>query len=191
MPEQENVTQLLIELSSGNHAVADSLLTVVYDELKKLAAGYMRRERVDHTLQPTALVHEAYLRLIDQTRVSWQNRAHFFAVAAQLMRRILVDHARSYNADKRGGEFEKLQLDENIDKAVELGGELVRLDDALRDLAKVDPENARLVELRYFGGLTFEEAAEVLGISVITAKRHWRIARAFLYGQLNRAEEQN
>jgi RNA polymerase sigma factor (TIGR02999 family) len=191
MPEQENVTQLLIELSNGNAVAADALLPVVYDELKKLAAGYMRRERVDHTLQPTALVHEAYLRLIDQTRVSWQNRAHFFAVAAQLMRRILVDHARSYNADKRGGEFEKLQLDENIDKAVELGGELIRLDDALRDLAKVDPENARLVELRYFGGLTFEEAAEVLGISVITAKRHWRIARAFLYGQLNRDEPQD
>lgn len=189
MPEQENVTQLLIELSSGNQAVAEALLPVVYDELKRLAAGYMRRERVDHTLQPTALVHEAYIRLIDQTRVSWQNRAHFFAVAAQLMRRILVDHARSYNADKRGGEFEKLQLDENIDKAVELGGELVRLDDALRDLAKVDPENARLVELRYFGGLTFEEAAEVLGISVITAKRHWRVARAFLYGQLNQEEQ--
>jgi RNA polymerase sigma-70 factor (ECF subfamily) len=185
MPEQENVTQLLLELSNGNHAVVDTLLPVVYDELKKLASGYMRRERRDHTLQPTALVHESYLKLIDQTRVSWQNRAHFFGVAAQLMRRILVDHARTYNAEKRGGELQKLQLDENIDKAVELGDELVRLDDALRDLAKVDPDNARLVELRYFGGLTFEEAAEVLGISVITAKRHWRVARAYLYGQVN------
>ena len=166
--------------------MVEELLPVVYDELKKLAANYLRRERIDHTLQPTALVHEAYLRLIEQTRATWQNRAHFFGVAATLMRRILVDHARQHRAEKRGVEFQKIALDENVDKAVELSSELVALDDALRELAKIDPENARLVELRYFGGLTFEETAEVMNVSVITVKRHWRVARAWLYGQLNR-----
>ena len=185
MSEKESVTNLLLELSNGNRAVTDNLLPIVYDELKKLAAGYLRRERAGHTLQTTALVHEAYLKLIDQTRVSWQNRAHFFGVAAQVMRRILVDHARAHKAEKRFGGLEKLQLDENIDKAVEMSGELVALDDALKNLAKVDAPMAKLVELRYFGGLTFEEAAEVLGVSVITVKRHWKLARSWLYGQLN------
>ena len=175
---------MLIELSNGNAAVIEALLPVVYDELKKLAASYLRRERSDHTLQPTALVHEAYLKLVDQTRVSWQNRAHFFGIAAQIMRRILVDHARRHHADKRGGAFQKLQLDEKIDKAVEISGELIRLDEALNDLAKSDAPLAKLVELRYFSGLTFEEAAEVLGISVITAKRHWKLARAWLYDRM-------
>jgi RNA polymerase sigma-70 factor, ECF subfamily len=185
MPNQENITQLLIELSNGNRSTLDDLLPLVYEELKRMAGNYLRRERVDHTLQPTALVHEAYLKLIDQTRVSWQNRAHFFGVAAQVMRRLLIDHARSHNAEKRFGGLEKLQLDENIDKAVEMSGELIALDDALQNLAKVDEPMAKLVELRYFGGLTFEEAAEVLGVSVITAKRHWKLARSWLYGQLN------
>lgn len=184
--EQDNITQLLIELSNGNRSIVDELLPVVYEELKSMAARHLRRERADHTLQPTALVHEAYLKLIDQTRVSWQNRAHFFAVSAQIMRRILVDHARQHKAEKRFGELEKLQLDENIDRAVEIGDEIVRLDEALKSLEKVDPPLARLVELRYFGGLTFEEAAEVLGVSVITAKRHWKLAQTWLYGQLNR-----
>jgi RNA polymerase sigma factor (TIGR02999 family) len=184
MPEQENVTRLLIELSNGNNAVIEALLPVVYDELKKLAASYLRRERAGHTLQATALVHEAYIKLIDQTRVSWQNRAHFFGIAAQIMRRILVDHARQHHADKRGGDLHKLQLDENIDKAVEISGELVQLDEALTDLSKTDAQLAKLVELRYFGGLTFEETAEVLGVSVITAKRHWKLARAWLYGRM-------
>ena len=184
MTERENVTRLLIELSNGNSAVIDALLPMVYAELKKLAASYLRRERAGHTLQPTALVHEAYIKLIDQTRVSWQNRAHFFGVAAQIMRRILVDHARLHGAEKRGGELHKLQLDEDIDKAVEISGELVLLDEALDDLAKHDRQLAKLVELRYFGGLTFEETAEVLGVSVITAKRHWKLARAWLYGRM-------
>ncbi len=188
MEKHDNITRLLIELSDGDASVVDELLPVVYDELKKLAAGYLRRERVDHTLQPTALVHEAYLKLIDQTRVSWQNRAHFFGIAAQLMRRILIDHAKHHNAAKRGGEVEKFQLNEDIDKAAELSTDLIRLDEALKDLAKIDPQKARLVELRYFGGLTFEEAAEVLRISTITAKRHWRVARAMLYGQLSGEE---
>lgn len=184
MSQTENITQLLIQLSNGDQSVVETLLPVVYDELKKLAAGYLRRERIDHTLQPTALVHDAYLKLIDQHSVSWQNRAHFFGIAAQVMRRILIDHARAHQAGKRGGAG-KLQLNESIDKAVERSAELIRLDDALDALKKVDPQNARLVELRYFGGLTFEEAAEVLGVSLITVKRHWRVARAFLYGQLN------
>jgi RNA polymerase sigma factor (TIGR02999 family) len=188
MSEQVNVTRLLMELSNGNDAVIEELLPVVYDELKKLAASYLRRERSNHTLQPTALVHEAYLRLVDQTRVSWQNRAHFFGVAAQIMRRILVDHARQHQADKRGGEFQKMQLDENVDKAVEISSELVRLDEALKDLAKSDEPLARLVELRYFGGLTFEEAAEVLGVSVMTAKRHWKLARAWLFDRMTNEE---
>jgi RNA polymerase sigma factor (TIGR02999 family) len=188
MPEQENVTRMLIELSNGNAAVLEALLPVVYDELKKLAAGYLRRERNEHTLQPTALVHEAYLKLVDQTRVSWQNRAHFFGVAAQIMRRILIDHARQHQADKRGGEFQKLQLDENVDKAVEISSELLRLDEALNDLAKSDAPLAKLVVLRYFGGLTFEEAAEVLGVSVMTAKRHWKLARAWLFDRMTDEE---
>lgn len=187
MPNQEEVTRLLLELSGGNRATVNDLLPLVYDELKRMAAQYLRKERADHTLQPTALVNEAYLRLVDQTRVSWQNRAHFFGIAAQMMRRILIDHARAHNADKRQGHAEKLQLDENIDKAVELSAELVALDDALKDLAKVDEPLARLVELRYFGGLTFEETAEALGVSVITAKRHWELARTWLYGHLSRA----
>lgn len=188
MQEQENVTKLLLELSNGEHSAVDALLPVVYDELKKLAASYLRRERVGHTLQPTALVHEAYIRLIDQTRVNWQNRAHFFGVAANVMRRILVDHARKHNAGKRGVEYQKFSLDENVNKAVEISNELIALDDALNELAKVDPDNARLVELRYFGGLTFEETAEVMNVSVITVKRHWRVAKAWLYGQINQTE---
>jgi len=128
----DNITRLLIELSNGDRNAVDLLLPVIYDELRKLAANYLRRERPDHTLQPTALVHEAYLRLIDQSRVNWQNRAHFFGVAAQIMRRLLVDHARKHNAEKRGQDFQKLSLDENIDRAVERSAELIALDDALK-----------------------------------------------------------
>ena len=169
--------------------MVDDILPLIYGELRSLANNYLRRERSDHTLQPTALVHEAYLKLIDQTQVKWQNRAHFFGIAANVMRRILVDHARQRNAEKRGAEFQKFSLDENVDKAVELSSELVALDDALKELAKVDPDNARLVELRYLGGLTFEETAEVMNVSVITAKRHWRVARAWLYGQINQTAQ--
>ncbi len=175
-----------MEVSNGNETAVNALLPVIYDELKRLASNYLRRERINHTLQPTALVHEAYLKLIDQTRANWQNRAHFFGVAAQLMRRILVDHARQHNADKRGGEFQKFSLDENIDKAVEISSELISLDDALKELAKFDAQKAKIVELRFFGGLTFEETAEVLGVSVITVKRHWRLTKAWLYGQMKK-----
>jgi RNA polymerase sigma-70 factor, ECF subfamily len=183
-PRNESVTRLLVALTDGDGSAVDALLPLVYEELRGLAAGYLRRERAGHTLQPTALVHEAYLRLVDQTRVSWQNRAHFFGVAAQMMRRILVDHARAHNAGKRGREFQKLSIDENVDKALERGAELIALDDALGELAAVDPLKARLVELRYFGGLTVEETAEVLGVTPITVKRHWRAAKAWLYGRI-------
>ena len=180
-----DVTNLLIQLSQGNKQVTDEIFPLIYDELKRIAGGYLKNEREEHTLQPTALVHEAYLKLIDQTRVSWQNRAHFLGVAAQVMRRILVDHARHRGAEKRFGQLDKLQLNENIDKAVEMDSELVALDDALKSLAKVDPALAKLVELRFFGALTFEETAEVMGISPRTAKRHWQLARAWLYRNLS------
>ena len=182
----ENITQLLIDLSNGDRNAVDLLLPVIYDELRKLAANYLRRERPDHTLQPTALVHEAYLHLVDQTRVNWQNRAHFFGVAAQIMRRLLIDHARKHNAEKRGQDYEKLSLDENIDRSVERSGELIALDDALNTLASFDEQKARLVELRYFGGLSIEETADVLGVTPTTVKRHWRLAKAWLYGELQR-----
>lgn len=183
----ESVTSLLAELTRGNHEAVDALLPLIYDELRSLAANYLRRERPDHTLQPTALVHEAYLRLVDQTRVNWQNRAHFFGVAAQMMRRILVDYARARVAGKRGPDFQKLSLDENIDKAVEQSHELVALDEALQELAEIDEHKSRIIELRYFGGLSVEETAEVLGVTPVTVKRHWRMAKAWLYGRM-RAE---
>ena len=181
----QEITQLLIKLSNGQRAAVDDLLPLIYDELRSLASNYLRRERVSHTLQPTALVHEAYLKLVDVNQVTWQNRAHFFGVAANLMRRILIDYARQHKADKRGGEFQKLALDENIDKAAEQSTELVALDDALEALSKIDPVKSRIVELRYFGGLTVEETAEVMGISTITVKRPWRMPKAWLYGQLS------
>ena len=180
------ITQMLIELTDGNTEVVDVILPHIYGELRRLASSYLRRERSDHTLQPTALVHEAYIKLIDQKRVKWQNRAHFFGIAAQVMRRILMDHARKHNAEKRGGEFEKLPLEEEIlivshDKSAEL----IALDDALEALAQLDEQKAKIVELRYFGGLSIEETAEVMGVSVPTINRQWRMAKAWLYGQIS------
>jgi RNA polymerase sigma-70 factor (ECF subfamily) len=182
--DSNGVTRLLLELSNGNRDAVDALMPLIYDELRHLASNYLRRERLDHTLQPTALVNEAYLRMVDQTRANWQNRAHFFGVAAQMMRRILVDHARAHAAEKRGHDFQKLSLDENIDKAVERSEELVALDDALKTLVNIDEQKARIVELRYFGGLSVEETAEVLGVTPITIKRHWRMTKAWLFGQM-------
>ncbi len=182
----QGVTNLLIELSNGKREVVDQLLPVIYDELKRIAANYLRRERSDHTLQPTALVNEAYMKMIDITQVSWQNKAHFVGVAANQMRRILVDHARNHNAQKRGGEFQILTLNEEIDKADEESADLIALDDALTELTKMDPIKAKIVELRYFGGLTTDETAEVLGVSPITIKRHWKMAKAWLYGELTK-----
>jgi len=182
----QGVTNLLIELSNGKRDVVDELLPIIYDELKRIAANYLRRERSDHTLQPTALVNEAYMKMIDITQVSWQNKAHFIGVAANQMRRILVDHARHHNAQKRGGEFHILTLNDEIDHAEEKNADLIALDDALTELAKMDPTKAKIVELRYFGGLTMGETAEVLGVSSITVKRHWKMAKAWLYGQLTK-----
>ncbi|MDQ3754169.1 MAG: sigma-70 family RNA polymerase sigma factor [Acidobacteriota bacterium] len=181
-----DVTRLLVQLTDGDRDVLNELLPLVYNELRQLAAKYLRREREGHTLQPTALVHEAYLRLIDQKQVRWQNRAHFFGVAAQMMRRILVDHARTHNAEKRGGEFQLLSLDENIDVSATPAADLVALDDALNRLAAIDEQKSRIVELRFFGGLSVEETAEVLGVSTPTIKRQWRMAKAWLYGQVQK-----
>jgi RNA polymerase sigma factor (TIGR02999 family) len=185
--EPKDVTQLLIRLTDGNTQVLDDLLPLIYGELRQFANRYLRRERSDHTLQPTALVHEAYLKLVDQKNVRWQNRAHFFGVAANMMRRILVDHARKHTADKRGGEAEKLPLEEEIlvVSSDEKSMELLALDEALENLAKIDEQKSRIVELRYFGGLSVEETAEVLGVSPITVKRQWRMAKAWLFGQIS------
>jgi RNA polymerase sigma factor (TIGR02999 family) len=185
---QPDVTELLAEWCRGNQVVKDDLFPVVYAELRKMARSHLRRERPDHTLQPTALVNEVYLRLVDQTRVEWQNRAHFFGIASQMMRRILVDHARARNAARRGGGAAKVTL---VDvhaptPALPEDVELIELHEALNVLAELDPTGARVIELRYFGGLTLEETAEVLGTSPSTVKREWDAARAWLYRQLKR-----
>jgi RNA polymerase sigma factor (TIGR02999 family) len=181
-----DVSQLLLAWRNGDREALNQLMPLVYDELRRLAGGYLRRERVGHTLQTTALVHEAYLRLVDQTRADWQNRAQFFGVAAQLMRRILVDHARTQQAAKRGSGALKLSLNEVVGKAKERDAEVIALDDALAELQTLDPQQSRIVELRYFAGLSIAETAEVLGISPATVKREWHMAKAWLYNQLNR-----
>jgi RNA polymerase sigma-70 factor, ECF subfamily len=178
-PEDE-VTALLDAWAGGDRAALDRLLPLVQDELHRLAHRYLQRERVGHTLQTTALVHEAYLRLVDQRRVRWQNRAHFFGIAAQMMRRILIDHARKLAFAKRGGGAPRISLDEACELGEERAGELVALDDALQSLARVDQRKCRVVELRYFGGLSVEETAEVLGVHPDTVTRDWRTAKAFL-----------
>jgi len=183
--ESAKVTQLLIEWNNGRNGALEDLLPLVYGELQRLAALRLRRERPDHTLQPTALVHEAYIRLIDQRRVRWQNRAHFYSAAAHIMRRILIDRARARKADKRGGGWERVTL---VDAKTPNGSrevDVLSLDDALVRLAALDPQQERIVELRYFGGLTLEETAEVIGISTASVKREWAIARAWLRAQLS------
>lgn len=179
LPRQQ-VTQILIDWSDDSRAAAERLMPLVYDELRQLARRYLQRERADHTLQATGLVHEAYLRLVDQTSITWQNRAHFFGVAAHQMRRILVDHARRHQAGKRGGGWEKVEFDEAWTPAGSRSADLIALDDALQDLAKLNPRHSQIVELRFFGGLKFEEIAEVLDVSSRTAERDWRMARAWL-----------
>ena len=180
------MTDLLAAWSDGDREALDRLLPLVELELHRLARRYMRRERPGHTLQTAALVNDAYLRLIDQKRVRWQNRAHFFAIAAQMMRRILIDHARSHRYEKRGGGARPLPLDEAALLSDERAGELLALDEALAELEKVDPRKARVVEMRYFGGLSAEEAAEVLKVSPDTVGREWRRARAFLLREMER-----
>jgi RNA polymerase sigma-70 factor (ECF subfamily) len=187
----EEVTRILNDMSAGNRDAPDRLMPLVYDELRRLASRYLNRERPDHTLQPTALVHEAYLRLIDQTQVTWQNRAHFIGVAAQMMRRILVDHARLHHVAKRGGHRRKLSLDDAISFEEKRGVDLIALDDALGDLVKLDPQQSRIVELRFFGGLTVDETAEVMSISRSTVKREWVMAKAWLYDQLSNEARQS
>ncbi len=182
----QDVTQLLQDWSQGNRAALELLTPVVYDELRRLAQYYMGRENAGHTLQATALVHEAYLRLFDQRRMQWQNRAHFFGIAAQMIRRILVDHARATRAAKRGGGAVALSLDEALGVAEKKDIEMIALDDALRTLAEVDPQQARIVEMRFFTGLTIEETAEALGISPATVKRDWVSAKAWLFREMTR-----
>jgi RNA polymerase sigma-70 factor (ECF subfamily) len=184
MSESPDVTLLLSALARGDNGAASKLMPVVYDELRRLAGSYMRRERSDHTLQATALVHEAYLKLVEQHSIDWQSRAHFFGIAAQLMRRILIDHARGHSRDKRGGEHQKVSLDEAFVFAEQRADELIAVDDSLNRLAKIDPRQAHVVELRFFGGLSVEEAGEVLGVSPKTVKRDWSVAKAWLYADL-------
>ena len=179
------VTQLLQGWSVGNREALDKLLPLVYDELRRLAHSYLTRERPDHTLQTTALVHEAYLKLIDQRSVNWQNRAQFFAISAQAMRRILLDNARRHTAAKRGSGGQKVSLDEVATLSRDTANEsLIALDEALQKLATIDADQSRIVELRYFGGLTIEETAEVLKTSPSSVQREWTIARAWLYNAI-------
>jgi RNA polymerase sigma factor (TIGR02999 family) len=185
MSEQPDITQLLIEWNGGNQAALEKLMPLVYGELHRIARRHLRRESNTRTLQTTALVHEAYLKLIDQTRINWQNRAQFFGIAAQIMRRILIDDARKRLRGKRGGKAIKLSLDDvTIDVSDERAAELVALDEALQKLAEQEPNKAKLVELRYFGGLSIEETAEVLGVGTATVTRQWRIVKAWLYKEI-------
>lgn len=179
------VTELLIQMRSGKREVESKLIPLVYAELRRLAAHYLRGERGHHTLQPTALVHEAYLRLINLRQIEWQNRAHFFAISATLMRRILVDHARAQRANKRDGSLESINLDTVLVICPSRSKQLLDLDDALNRLGKLNPRGSRIVELRFFGGLTEEETGTVLGISSRTVKREWRLAKAWLYNEVN------
>ena len=178
------VTRLLQQWSVGRQDALDELLPAIYDELRRLATAYLRRERPDHTLQATALVHEAFLKLVDQRSVQWQNRAHFFGIAAQAMRRILVDHARAHVASKRGSGERPLSLDEAVVVGPGIDVDVLALDEALTRLADLDPQQARVVELRFFGGLTMDETAEVLHISPATVGREWTLAKAWLYAAL-------
>lgn len=183
---QTEITVMLKAWSDGNSEAANRLLPLVYDGLRKVAANYLRKERVGHTLQPTALVHEAYLKLIDISQINWQDRAHFFAAASQMMRHILVDHARARRREKRGGALQQVALDEAVSFTDEKDFDLLALEDALQQLAAFDEQQSKIVELRFFGGLTIEETALVLKISPATVKREWTMAKAWLYRKLNR-----
>jgi RNA polymerase sigma-70 factor, ECF subfamily len=180
IPASQEVTRLLVDWSNGDQAALDKLLPLVNDELRQLARRYMRRESPGHTLQTSALINEAFLRLVDQQRVRWQNRAHFFGVAARLMRRVLIDHARSHRYAKRGGGALKVSLDEAAAVTEARAAELLAVDEALEKLTKMDARKGRIVELRFFGGLTEAETAEVMGVSLPTAQREWRAAKAWL-----------
>ncbi len=187
-PQAHDVTRLLHDLEAGREGAADRLAAVVYNELHDLASHFMRKERQDHTLQPTALVHEAYLRLIDQRSGSWQNRSHFFGIAAQAMRRILVDHARRKRAWKREG-GERVTLEESVAESPQQSVDVLALNDALDKLAALDARQAKVVELRFFGALDIEETAKALGVSPATVKRDWTFARAFLQREMDAQTE--
>ncbi len=182
--DQEEITELLLAWSRGDRDAFDHLADAVYARLSRLASSYLRQERVDHTLNTGALVHEAFLRLIEQDRVQWRDRAHFFAISAKLMRRVLVDHARRVDSSKRGGGIPTFLLDEVQDQGPKPHPDILALDDALNDLETQDAELANLVVLRYFGGLTHDEVTEVLKISPSTVARRWRTARAWLHAYL-------
>ena len=187
----KTITQLLIQWRSGDKAALDALIPIVHQELHNLAKHYLRGERADHTLQTAALVNEVYLRLVDHKNINWQNRAHFFGVAAQAMRRVLVDYARTRKTEKRGGDVLQVSLDGAVNVAEEKAVELIALDDALQDLEKMDARKSRIVELRYFGGLSVEETAEVLGVAPITVMREWNAAKAWLLRAISKSIEES
>lgn len=180
---QGEVTQMLIDFRRGNREAQDRLIPLVYKELRRIASAHLRRESAQISLQPTALVHEAYLRLIDIQQIDWQSRAHFFSVASTLMRRILVDHARAHKAEKRGGDV-TIWVEESLLPSPGRAPEIIALDDALIELARLDERQAKIVEMRFFSGMTEEETGDVLGISVRTVKRDWRVAKAWLFKEL-------
>lgn len=184
MSSTPEVTHLLKRVSDGDESSPQKLLEIVYDDLRRLASNYMKNERSDHTLQATALVHEAYMRLVDWQNVSWQNRAHFFSVAAQVMRKILIDHARSTNAKKRGGQ--KLVLDDAISLPDSVGIDILALEEALQTLERNDPRQAKIVEMRFFGGLSIQDTAYLLGVSEATVRRDWTFAKAWFQRELTR-----
>lgn len=186
-PNSHEVTRILQEWNSSADARA-RLMPLVYDELRRLAQTYLRRERPAHTLQPTALVHEAYLRLVDQSRIEWQSRSHFFSVASQMMRRVLIDYARAHASEKRGGRGPRLSLDEAAIAPEERAADLLALDEALKRLAETDERKSRVVELRFFGGLSISETAEVLGVHTATVERDWVVAKAWLYREIGGRE---
>jgi RNA polymerase sigma-70 factor (ECF subfamily) len=178
------VTQLLQQWQEGNQEALETLMPLVYKELKRLAGSYLRRERADHTLQSAALVNEAYLRLVDQSQTRWQNKAHFYGIAAQMMRRVLADHARGHNAAKRGAGMPELELNEAMAQAQSRSVDVLDLEEALQKLEKLDPQQGKIVELRFFSGLSIEDTANVLGISPATVKRDWAAARAWLFREV-------
>jgi len=184
MSSSEEVTQLLVAWSDGNQAALDQLMPLIYRELRRLARRRLGSEKADHTLQTTALVHEAYLRLVGQKATQWQNRAHFFAIAAQMMRRILVDYARSRRYTKRGGGAQKVSFEENMAVSSRAAA-VIALDEALTTLAEIDPRKSKMIELRFFGGLSIEETAKVLGVSPGTIKRDWTLAKAWLQHEID------
>jgi RNA polymerase sigma factor (TIGR02999 family) len=184
-PSAARITELLLAWREGQEEALGLLMPLIYQELKQLARGYLRDERPDHTLQPTALIHEAYLRLADQRLPQWQNRAHFYGIAARVMRQILVDHARRHQASKRGSDQQRVPLDEAIAFTADRAADLVALDEALQELASFDERKCRVIELRYFGGLSLEETAEALAISVATVGRELRLASAWLHRRMS------